>query len=149
MDPRQSGILDSGFQLLDSRSFWVELGFRIANVSGIPVSYSCISVSQGQEPGFQKQKFPGFRNPYSLTLGEIHTSNKQWNAIHLSNPTDYIRSYVMVRVTFFRQNENQISAVISSRKSNLRKNIHRISSDSPAGITNTNSWAPILFKLHE
>ena len=139
MDPRQSGILDSGFQLLDSRSFWVELGFCIANVSGIPDSYSCISVSQGQEPGFQKQKFPGFRNPYSLTLYEIHTSNKQWNAIHLSSPTDYIRSYVMVRVTFFRQNENQISAVISSRKSNLRKNIHRISSDSPAGITNTNS----------
>ena len=149
MYPRQSGILDSGFQLLDSRSFSVKLGFRIANVSGIPDSYGCISVSQGGEPGFQKQKFPGFRNPYSLTLDEIHTSNKQWNAIHLSNPTDYIRSYVMVRVTFFRQNENQMFAVISSRKSNLTKNIHRISSDSPAGITNANSWAPILFKLHE
>ena len=116
------GIQDSlGFWIPDSRSFSVELGFRIPNVSGIPDSYSCIPVSKGQEPGFQKQKFPGFGNPYFLTLDEI--PNKQCNAIHLSNPSDYIRSYVMVRVTLFRQNENQISAVISSRKSNLKGKI--------------------------
>ena len=38
----------------------------------------------------------------------------------------------MVRVTLFRQNENQISAVISSRKSNLKEkypsDIRRLSS---------------------
>ena len=122
--------MDSGFPLLDSRSFPLELGFRIPIVSGIPDSYSCIPVSKGQEPGFQKQKFPGFGNPYSLTVDEI--SNKQWNAIHLSNPSDYITSYVMVRVTLFRQNENKISAVISSRKSNLKEkypsDIRRLSS---------------------
>ena len=34
--------VDSGFQLLGSRSYRVELGFQIAIVSGIPDSHSCI-----------------------------------------------------------------------------------------------------------
>ena len=55
--------VDSGFQLLDSRSFSVELGFRIRIVSGIPDSYSCIPDSKAQDSGFHKQKFPRFRIP--------------------------------------------------------------------------------------
>ena len=34
--------VDSGFQLLGSRSYTVELGFQIPIVSGIPDSHSCI-----------------------------------------------------------------------------------------------------------
>ena len=48
--------VDSGFQLLDSRSFSVELGFRIRIVSGIPDSKT-------QDSGFHKQKFPRFWIP--------------------------------------------------------------------------------------
>ena len=127
-----SHAVDSGFQWLDSRSFPVELGFRIPIVGGIPDSYSCIPDSRVQDCKFHTQKFPGFRNPESLTRDEIPLSNKQWNAIHLSNPTYYIRSYVMMRVTLFRQNENQFSADISSRKSDLKEkyppDIKRLSS---------------------
>ena len=49
--------VDSGFQLLDSRSFSVELWFRIRIVSGIPDSYTCIPDSKAQDSGFHKQKF--------------------------------------------------------------------------------------------
>ena len=59
--------MDSGFQLLDSKSFSVELGFRIPIVGGIPDSYSCIPDSKAQDSGFHKQTFPRFRNPDSLT----------------------------------------------------------------------------------
>ena len=59
--------VDSGFQLLDSRSFSVELGFQIRIVRGIPDSYTCIPDSKAQDSGFQMQKFPGFRNPDSFT----------------------------------------------------------------------------------
>ena len=64
--------VDSGFQLLDSRSFSMELGFRISIVSGIPNSYSCIPDSKAkipdstgknfQDSGFHMQTLPGF--PY-------------------------------------------------------------------------------------
>ena len=53
--------VDSGFQLLDSRSYTVELGFRIPIVRGIPDSDSCIPDSKAQDSGFHKQKFPRFR----------------------------------------------------------------------------------------
>ena len=55
--------MDSGFHLLDSRSFSVELGFRIRIVSGIPDSYTCIPDSKAQDSGFHKQKSPRFRIP--------------------------------------------------------------------------------------
>ena len=55
--------MDSGFHLLDSRSFSVELGFRILIVSGILDSYTCIPDSKTQDSGFHKQKFPTFRIP--------------------------------------------------------------------------------------
>ena len=45
--------MDYGFQLLDSKSFSVELGFRIPIVCGIPDS-------KAQDSGFHKQKFPRF-----------------------------------------------------------------------------------------
>ena len=58
-------IPDTGFQYLS-----VELGFWIPIVSGIPETLSCIPDSKTQDSGFHKQKFPGFRNPESLTWGE-------------------------------------------------------------------------------
>ena len=70
--------VDSGFQLLDSRSFPVELGFRIPIVSGIPDSYSCIPDSKPQDFGFHWQKFPGLRNPDSLTC--IKGSRTVWDS---------------------------------------------------------------------
>ena len=48
--------MDSGFQVLDSKSFSVDLGFRIPIVSGIPDSYSCIPDSKAQDSGFNKKK---------------------------------------------------------------------------------------------
>ena len=68
--------MESGFQVLDSRSFSVDLGFRIPIVIGIPDSYSCFPDSKAQDSGFYKQKFPFPDSthksyPVSLTWGEI------------------------------------------------------------------------------
>ena len=84
-------FVSSGFQVLLSTSFSVELGFRIPIVNGIPDSYSCIPDSNAhdsrlhmqnfprfripreknsQYSGFHMQKFPGFRNPDSLIWGD-------------------------------------------------------------------------------
>ena len=46
--------MDSRVQLLDSRSFSVELGFRIPIVSGILDFYGCIPDSKAQDSGFHK-----------------------------------------------------------------------------------------------
>ena len=53
--------MDSGFSLLDLKSFSVDLGFRIPIVSGILDSYSCIPDSKAQDFGFHKQNFLRFR----------------------------------------------------------------------------------------
>ena len=53
--------MDSGFSLLDLKSFSVDLGFRIPIVSGILDSYSCIPDSKAQDSGFHKQNFLIFR----------------------------------------------------------------------------------------
>ena len=63
--------MDSGFQVQNYRSFSVELGFQIPIVSGITDSYSCALDSKAQDSRFHMQKFPGFRNPDSLTWREI------------------------------------------------------------------------------
>ena len=63
--------MDSRFQELDSGSFSVELKFRIPIVSGIPDSLNCILDSKALDSGFHKQKFPRFRNPDSLTWGDL------------------------------------------------------------------------------
>ena len=57
-------------------------GFRIPFVSGIRDSLSCIRIPKPMLPdsGFHKQKFPGFRNPDSLTLGD------QYNITHSELP---------------------------------------------------------------
>ena len=55
--------VDSGFQLLDSRSFPVELGFRIPIVSGIPDSYSCIPDSKPQDSTGKNFQDSGIRIP--------------------------------------------------------------------------------------
>ena len=67
--------VDSGVQLLDSRSFSVELGFRIPIVSGILDFYGCIPDSQAQDSGFRKPSFSRLRDPDSLTWGERYTGN--------------------------------------------------------------------------
>ena len=56
-------FVGSGFQVLLSTSFSVELGFQIPIVSGIPDSYSCIPDSNAHDSGLHKQKFPRFRIP--------------------------------------------------------------------------------------
>ena len=58
-------FVGSGFQVLLSTSFSVELGFRTPIVSGIPDSYSCIPDSNAHDSGLHKQKFPRFRNPHA------------------------------------------------------------------------------------
>ena len=52
--------MDSGFSLLDLKSFSVDFGFRIPIVSGILDSYSCIPDSKAQDSRFHKQKFLRF-----------------------------------------------------------------------------------------
>ena len=61
--------VDSGFQLLDSRSFSMKLGFRISIVSGI-------HDSKVPDSRFHMQKFPGCPNLDSLTWGELQQSGK-------------------------------------------------------------------------
>ena len=68
-NPRQSGILDSTVWTPDSNRY-----------SGNPDSLTCIPDSKAQDPDsirkisrdsrFQKQLFPRFLNPDSLTWGE-------------------------------------------------------------------------------
>ena len=60
-----------GFQVLDSGSFPVKLEFQFPIVSGIPDSLNCIPDSKALDSGFQKQKYPRFRNPDSLTWGNL------------------------------------------------------------------------------
>ena len=81
--------LDSKFQLLDSRSFSVELGSWIPIVSGILDSYSCTPDSKSQDSGFHRQKFPRFRNPDSFTWGEAYTRSQSEH--ELSNHVVYCR----------------------------------------------------------
>ena len=81
--------LDSKFQLLDSRSFSVELGSWIPIVIGILDSYSCIPDSKSQDSGFHRQKFPRFRNPDSFTWGEAYTRSQSEH--ELSNHVVYCR----------------------------------------------------------
>ena len=84
-NPRQSWILDRGFQIPDSwfQSLWVELGFWIPVVCGIPDSLSCLPDPKAQDSRFHKQNFPGFGNPDSLTWGDIPL-NKTITAGHSS-----------------------------------------------------------------
>ena len=57
--------LDSGFEVLDSDPFLVELGFWIPILSRIPDSLSCIPESKVRGSGIHKHNFPGFRIPDS------------------------------------------------------------------------------------
>ena len=56
-------VVDSRFQVLDSKSLSVGLGFWIPIVSGIPDSMSCIPDSKTRDCGFHKQNFSGSRVP--------------------------------------------------------------------------------------
>ena len=62
--------VDSGFQVLDSSlcQWNLDSGFQLLVWFRIPYSLSCIPDSKVQGSGFYKQKFHGFRNPYSLTV---------------------------------------------------------------------------------
>ena len=68
-------VMDSGFRLLDSRSF-SGLGFQIPVVSKMPDSYSCIPEWKAQDSGFHKQKISKIpdttckNSPDSFTCGE-------------------------------------------------------------------------------
>ena len=59
---RQSWILE-GFQEVVFEFFARWLWFWTPIVSGIPDSLSCIPDSIAQDSGFQRQRFPGLRNP--------------------------------------------------------------------------------------
>ena len=58
-------IPGTGFQSLS-----VELGFWIPIDGEIPDSLSCIADFNAPDSGFQKKKFPEFRNPDFLIWGE-------------------------------------------------------------------------------
>ena len=70
-----SWILDStswdyGFQLLDSGSLSVEVGFWIPIVSGVPDSLTCIQDSIVQDSRFHKQTFHRFWNTEFPYMGQ-------------------------------------------------------------------------------
>ena len=98
-------VLDSGFHAVDSRSrsdteFWiinflpVELRFRIPIVSGIPDSLGCIPGCPTQisawDSGFNKQKFPWFRNPDFLTGTYGFSKSVLSVSEHTNKTADYI-----------------------------------------------------------
>ena len=76
-------VLDSGFhavdsrvQLLDSRSFSVELGFRIPIVSGILDFYGCIPDSKAQGFRIPQAKFSKIAESGFPYMGrKIHTGH--------------------------------------------------------------------------
>ena len=95
--------MDSGLQLLGSRSFPVELEFRIPIVlKGFRIRTAVLRIQRPripdstsknfqdpgfhkkkkfQDPGFDMQKFTGFRNPHSFTWpwgDEIHTTPEEF-----------------------------------------------------------------------
>ena len=76
---RQSWIVDSIPWIPESPSdpLPVDLGVRIAIVSGIPDCLSCIPDSKAQGSLFHKQKFPGVRNADSLARGDTKTCQLQ------------------------------------------------------------------------
>ena len=61
--------MDSRFQVPDSSicQYNLDSGFWTPIVSGIPDTLNCIPDSKTKDSVFQKQKFPGLRNPDSLT----------------------------------------------------------------------------------
>ena len=52
-------------ELVPDSRYWIPI------VGGILDSLSCIPDSKAQDSGFQKQKFPRFRNADSFTLADI------------------------------------------------------------------------------
>ena len=85
--------VDSGIQLLDSRSFSVDIRFRIPIVSGIPDSYSCIPA---QVSGFHKQKFPVF--PY---IGRHLATLLSFRQRHLRHPETHVGMFTLYFIHYY------------------------------------------------
>ena len=73
-------LLYSGFQVLDSGSLSVELGFRIPIVSGFPDSLNCIPDSKAQKSGFHSETLL-VPNPIRENL----TESGIWLLLHRAN----------------------------------------------------------------
>ena len=58
-------------------------GFQ-SHLSVMPDSLSCTQDCKAHDSGFHNQKFPGFRNPNSLTLGDINHCKLASNCIVFS-----------------------------------------------------------------
>ena len=65
------GLQDSLGFWIPRHEFWIPgTRFQIPIVSGIPDSLNSIPYFKAQDSGLRKQKFLGFRNPYSHTWGD-------------------------------------------------------------------------------
>ena len=83
-DPRRGfWIPGTGFRTMIFYQLNFNSGFQ-SHLSGIPYSLSCIQDCKAHDFGFHNQKFPGFRNLDSLTLGDINRCNLALNCIVFS-----------------------------------------------------------------
>ena len=88
-DPRRGfWIPGTGFRTMIFYQLNFNSGFQ-SHLSGIPYSLSCIQDCKAHDFAFHNQKFPGFRNLDSLTLGDINRCKLALNYIVFS-PYDYI-----------------------------------------------------------
>ena len=86
--PRGFWIPGTGFRTMIFYQLNLNSGFQ-SHLRGIPDSLSCIQDCKAHDSGFHNQKFPGFRNLDSLTLGDINRCKLALNYIVFS-PYDYI-----------------------------------------------------------
>ena len=83
-DPRRGfWIPGTGFRTMFFYQLNFNSGFQ-SHLSGIPYSLSCIQNGKAHDFGFHNQKFPGFRNLDSLTLGDINRCKLALNRIVFS-----------------------------------------------------------------
>ena len=83
-DPRRGfWIPGTGFRTMIFYQLNFNSGFQ-SHLSGIPYSLSCIQDGKAHDFGFHNQKFPGFRNLDSLTLGDINRCKLALNYIVFS-----------------------------------------------------------------
>ena len=63
-----------GFQVLDSRICQKNSDSGFQSLVGFRIPWAVFWIPKTQDSGFQKQTFPRFRNPDSLTLGDMSGS---------------------------------------------------------------------------
>ena len=104
--------MNSGFQVLDSRlcQWNLDSGFKSLEGLRIPKPRIADSASNFPDSGFHQQKFLGFRNPHSLTRGELEVKEGNFSCSKFPNHI----------LTVDQQKHRKKTAVYVRHRHNLR-----------------------------